>query len=124
MKTSEERLCLYCGKPLRGRADKRYCNDYCRNSFNNQLNSDDNNYVRNINNILRKNRRILKTYIDAQTQNNVVTTHKDKLLLEGFNFNYFTHLYVTQKQQTYHFVYEYGYLLLAEDKVLIVKNKK
>jgi len=41
-------------------------------------------------------------------------------VLQSFNFNYFTHQYKTAKGNTYHFCYDYGYLLLPEEKVLIV----
>jgi hypothetical protein len=41
----------------------------------------------------------------------------------GFDFRYFTNLYRTQKGNTYHFCYDYGYLLLPEDKVLIVNQQ-
>ena len=34
-----ERYCLDCGAVLHGRADKKFCNDQCRNNYNNQLNS-------------------------------------------------------------------------------------
>ena len=30
----EERKCLYCGEPLIGRVDKKFCCDSCRNSYN------------------------------------------------------------------------------------------
>lgn len=122
MEINHEKLCLHCEKPLKGRADKRFCNDYCRNNYNNQLNSDENNLVRNINNILRKNRRLLKQHLGEVEE--TVKVSRDKLSLEGFNFNHFTHVYQTQKQQTYYFVYEYGYLPLADDKILIVKRQK
>jgi predicted nucleic acid-binding Zn ribbon protein len=45
-----ERLCLTCNKPLKGRTDKKFCDDYCRNNYNNQLKSNTINLVRNINN--------------------------------------------------------------------------
>jgi predicted nucleic acid-binding Zn ribbon protein len=57
------RNCPACGKPLNGRVDKRFCDDYCRNGYNNQLKSASNNLVRNINNALGKNRRILKSLL-------------------------------------------------------------
>ncbi|GAB3196000.1 hypothetical protein ABID22_001685 [Pontibacter aydingkolensis] len=38
----------------------------------------------------------------------------------GFDFRHFTHLYRTSKGNTYHFCYDYGYLLLEDEKVLIV----
>uniref|UniRef100_UPI00374D4ADE DUF2116 family Zn-ribbon domain-containing protein n=2 Tax=Ferruginibacter sp. TaxID=1940288 RepID=UPI00374D4ADE len=55
--------CLTCGKTIKGRTDKKFCDDYCRNGYNNQLKAGDNNYVRNINNALRKNRRILESLL-------------------------------------------------------------
>ncbi len=51
--------CLACERPIKGRTDKKFCDDSCRNNYNNRLNSDATPLIRNINNILRKNRRIL-----------------------------------------------------------------
>jgi predicted nucleic acid-binding Zn ribbon protein len=31
----EKRFCLDCGKPVKGRADQKFCKDLCRNSYNN-----------------------------------------------------------------------------------------
>ena len=55
------RQCEECGERVIGRADKKFCSDACRNAFNNALNKDNKNLVRNINNRLRKNYRILET---------------------------------------------------------------
>jgi len=108
--------CLDCGEPLIGRADKKFCNDQCRNNYNNRLNSDLSIAVRKINNILRKNRRILSEL----NPSGKVTVHKDKLTNRGFNFEYFTHIYTTQKGHMYRFVYEYGYLPLENDLYMLV----
>jgi hypothetical protein len=48
------------------------------------------------------------------------TIRKDYLPMQGFNFNHFTHQYKTNKGNTYYFCYDYGYLLLADEKVLLV----
>ena len=58
-------LCLSCGSTVKGRADKKFCNDYCRNEYNNGLKSSTTNLVRNINNALGKNRRVLETLINT-----------------------------------------------------------
>ena len=121
METVTPRVCLSCGKPLKGRLDKKFCDDYCRNSYNNHQNSDQNNFVRNLNNILRKNRRILEEAIPEGEE--MKKTPREKLLLSGFNFKYHTHQYQNQKGQIYFFNYEYGYLPLDNDWVLIVKRK-
>jgi hypothetical protein len=47
------RFCLDCQEPLIGRSDKKFCNDACRSNFNNKLKTQDQNYVRRINAILK-----------------------------------------------------------------------
>jgi hypothetical protein len=115
-----ERYCIDCGESLNGRADKKFCSDQCRNSHNNRLNSDDNNFVRNVNNILRKNRRLLADL----TPDGKITLPKDKLAEKGFHFGYQTHNYTTRKGDTYHFCYEYGYLQIPNDYLIIVHRKR
>ncbi|MCX6312209.1 MAG: hypothetical protein NT084_11310 [Bacteroidetes bacterium] len=115
-----ERFCVDCGESLNGRADKKFCSDQCRNSHNNRLNSDDNNFMRNVNNILRKNRRILADL----TPDGKSTLHKEKISELGFHFGYFTHTYTTRKGTTYYFCYEYGYLPIGNDFLTIVQRKR
>lgn len=89
----EKRTCPECGEVIKGRIDKKFCSDLCRNSFNNKQNSDSNNYVRNVNNILRKNRRILEGLLPGDK----ITLPRQKLVDKGFNFTYFTNLQITKK---------------------------
>lgn len=112
--------CLECGTEIKGRADKKFCSDLCRNAFNNQLNRDSVNNIRNINNRLRKNWRILSELCLEDK----AKVSKEKLLNEGFELKYFTHLRTTQKGSTYHFVYDYGYLELENDFFLLVKDNR
>ena len=112
--------CQACNKTLKGRTDKKFCDDYCRNSFNNQLKSDSNNCIRNTNNALRKNRRILEALKHAGDLTTRVS--QEKLLRLGFQFKYTTHLYTNKKGNTYHFCYEFGYLPLDNNWFLIVKQ--
>jgi len=113
--------CLACGKNLQGRADKKFCNDYCRNAFNNQLKSGNSHTVRNINNALLKNRRILEATLGEEE---MAKTTKEKLLHQGFQFKYLTHTYTNKKGNSYFFCYEYGYLPLEHDWYLVVKRKE
>ncbi|SFB80360.1 hypothetical protein INR75_05370 [Zunongwangia sp. SCSIO 43204] len=115
-----DKFCLECGEKLVGRIDKKFCSDYCRNSYHNKLNKDSKNLMRNINNILRKNYRILeKLNPDEKTK-----TSKTKLLAEGFNFQYFTSVYTTQAGKTYYFIYNQGYLPLENEEyyALVKRN--
>ncbi len=115
----EKRLCPECGEPISGRIDKKFCSDLCRNSFNNKVNSDSTNFVRNINNILRKNRRLLENFLQGEK----TTIPKQKLIDKGFNFKYFTHQTITKNNHAYFFCYEYGFLPLENDLILIVKKR-
>jgi vacuolar-type H+-ATPase subunit B/Vma2 len=55
-----QRSCPECGEKIVGRIDKKFCSDGCRNAYNNRVNKDSKNLIRNINNRLRKNWRILE----------------------------------------------------------------
>lgn len=113
---SAEKKCLECGSRITGRIDKKFCSDQCRISYNNRLNSDNTNLVRNINNALRKNRRIL---IELNTTGKTKTT-RERLLERGFDFQYFTSLYRTKENAVYHYCYEQGYLQTDNDWFLLV----
>ena len=122
MTATETANCLNCNKALKGRTDKKFCDDYCRNSYNNQLKASKNNLVRNINNALGKNRRILESFFNRNEE--TVKTHKDKLLEKGFQFKYMTHTYTTQRAHVYYFCYDLGYMPLDNDWYLLVKRKE
>jgi len=114
----EERKCMECKDRIIGRADKKFCSDACRNSYNNALNKDSKNLIRTVNNRLRKNYRILET---LNTKDKTKTT-KEKLLSKGFNFNYFTQIYTTKAGTVYYYLYDQGYLPLDNDFYLLVKK--
>ncbi|NNJ89177.1 MAG: hypothetical protein HKP53_07230 [Eudoraea sp.] len=115
-----ERRCLECNEVFKGRIDKKFCSDYCRNAYNNKLNKDSKNLLRNINNRLRKNYRILDSFTLKEGK---TRTTKTRLLDKGFDFEYLTNLYTTKKGTTYYFVYDLGYLPLDNDYYMIVKRE-
>lgn len=116
----EERKCLECGQKLTGRKDQKFCSDYCRNSFNNQQNEAANQYVRKINGILRKNRKILAELNPTGKK----TIDGLSLAEKGFNFHYYTNIYTTQKGGKYFFCYEYGYIKLDNDQYFLIEKQE
>lgn len=116
--------CLACGAVLKGRTDKKFCNDYCRNNYNNQQKARGNysGLVRNINNALLKNRKILESLLPDTEE--TAKANKDKLLRLGFQFKYLTHHYITKTGKTYSYCYDYGYLPLENDWYLIVRKRE
>lgn len=121
MTASETKKCLTCDKPLKGRSDKKFCDDYCRNNYNNQLKSITNTQIRDINTALSKNRRILEELLPEGEE--TAKTTLQKMTQKGFLFKYVTHLYKTKTGKTYYYCYEYGYLPLDNDWYLIVRRK-
>ena len=121
MTAIKEKNCLACEKQIRGRSDKKFCSDYCRNTFNNSLKSNSNNLVRNVNNALRKNRSILEELLPENEL--TVKVNREKLQSLGYQFRYFTHTYTTRTGKTYYYCYDYGYLPLENDWFLVVRGK-
>ncbi len=112
--------CQECNEPIKGRADKKFCDDSCRNEFNNRMNKDSKNLIRNTNNRLRKNYRIL----EALNPDDKRKISRSKLIEKGFDFNYFTSIYTTKVGTVYYFVYNQGYLPLEHEYYALVKRKE
>lgn len=113
----ETKQCLECNETLNGRSDKKFCDDHCRTSFNNRSRSVDTNFIRNTDNRLRRNRRILRHFLETGASK----VKREQLAELGYLFPYHT----TRRQaggEEYIYVYEYGLLELADQEFLIVKN--
>lgn len=113
-----EQTCQECGKTFMGRSDKKFCDDFCRNSYHNRQNRGNTRFVRNVNRILSKNRKIL-AHFNPEDKSKV---HRNKLINKGFNFNYHTSTYTTKAGATYYFCYDKGYLPLENDWFALVTN--
>ncbi len=124
MTETESKTCLACGKIVKGRIDKKFCDDYCRNNYNNQQKAKSNHsaFVRDINNALLKNRKILESLKGDKEEH--VKVNKEKLLGLGFSFKYLTHTFKNKEGKIYFWCYDYGYLPLDHDWFLIVKTKE
>lgn len=114
-----KKKCPECGFEIIGRVDKKFCSDQCRNNFNNRLKRDETNYIRNVNNILRKNRRILQDL----NPNEKAKVSRTKLQMKGFNFDYFTNTYTTKANRIYYYCYDQGYLPIEDDYFFLVLKK-
>lgn len=116
----DRRKCGHCGAPISGRADKRYCSDQCRAAAGNLRKHLDpaQQLMHRLNRVLGHNRQVLHR---LSPQGKAVL-RRDMLLLAGFDFRYFTHQHHTPTGNLYYFCYDYGYLLLPEEKILIVNG--
>ena len=94
----EQQTCLECGERIQGRSDKKFCGDYCRNAHNNKVNKDSKNLIRNTNNRLRKNYKIL-TDLNSKGKTKVV---RNTLNAHNFDFSLFTSIYTTKTGNVYY----------------------
>ena len=117
--TKEDQTCIECGTAFKGRVDKKFCSDQCRTAHNNRLKSIENDYIKDVNNILRKNRRIL-VELNPDGKSRV---KRDKLKSKGFDFAYYTSTYTTKDGAQYFYCYDQGYLPIEKDHCLLVVKK-
>lgn len=115
------RTCMLCQKTVRGRTDKKYCSEYCRNSYHNNLRAAGTNLMRNINHALARNRRILQELFGESP--GILKTSKEQLMVNGFQWRYFTHMEQNRRGLNYFFCYDFGYREVKEDHLVIVRAK-
>ena len=120
-----KRICPVCHTEFDGRADKKFCCDQCRNTYNNQLKQEDNSLTYKTNRLLKKNRQILADMYQKidKPDNERHSVLKEKLVKKGFKFDYMTNIYKTKTDKMYYYCYDYGYYV-DNDFVVIVRKKE
>jgi hypothetical protein len=113
------KTCLACDKILKGRIDKKYCDDYCKNMYYNRKKESSSEYARNIISILKKNKRILESFLGDEE---LTRTTKESLLEKGFQFKFHTHTRLNKRGSLYYFCFEIGYLALHHERFLLVRK--
>lgn len=117
----ESKACRQCGKELVGRADKRFCDAYCRNAYNNQHQAEDEIFIKESNKRIRTNRRILKILCPEGK----VTVRKEVLDHMGYDYLAFSSLFKSELI-LYYLVYDYAFAPIMDNgkqKALIVKRQ-
>ena len=120
--SAQVRHCLHCKKiidPLKGRADRRYCDERCKNAYHNARSSDENGELERVDKILRKNHRILKKLFLLKDHDGI---SRERLLKEGFDFGYHTHHVLTKiKANEFVFCFGYGYREVRPEHYKVIK---
>lgn len=109
--------CHWCSKTLYGRLDKKFCDQHCRNSYNNQRYRNQHLAFRPINAILRTNRTILFSILQESQQTQI---SRQDLMKKGFNFNYITHIRKIAASKSCYFCYDVGYHTLDNGYFAVV----
>jgi hypothetical protein len=120
---TESRICLNCQEPIKkGRADRKFCDEGCKNEYHNKQKNDARQEILRIEVALKNNRRILKKVL-ASKKEEIVRT--ETLIKMGFDFMYHTHHAIsTYKSNEYIFCFNYGYWKMDDERVKVVKAFK
>ncbi|UKN00182.1 hypothetical protein K6119_10605 [Paracrocinitomix mangrovi] len=117
------KVCLNesCSNPVNGRKDRKFCSEYCKTDYHyrQRKKSGKEFFKKQIDDILRTNRKILHDYNQAGK----TTVRKEELLKKGFNPRFITHYFKTQQGDTYLFCYDQGFKEVRDnnkDKFLLV----
>jgi hypothetical protein len=97
--------CNFCRKSMTGRADKKFCDDGCRNAFHNMKSGESYSATRKINRQLRGNWLILKDLIEVGEEEAVM----EDLERYGFDPHYVTSLEVREDGTTVYGIYDFEY---------------
>tara|TARA_R110000868_G_scaffold339309_1_gene600028 strand:+ start:81 stop:467 length:387 start_codon:yes stop_codon:yes gene_type:complete len=105
-----ERRCPVCEILVKGRSDKIFCSAKCRsiNQYDNRQETEA--FYLQVDRQLKINRKLLKKY----NRSGYTTIRKSELIQEGFDPKFFTHYWKNLKGDVYLFVYEYGFLKIAD----------
>ncbi len=113
--------CLFCGQNFMGRADKKFCNDYCRSALHNQIKSENHHHFKEVDHVLKRNRKILAALFEqTQKQKKGILTRKIQEL--GFIFSYHTHILPLENGEEGVFCYDYGYIKTKCGELAIIKQ--
>jgi hypothetical protein len=121
MANFQTQRCLQCNKGLSGRSDKKFCDAHCRNSYNNQHKASHELYIRQVNQIIRYNRRILQ---QLSPQGKTIV-RREVAEAMGFNLDHFTGLFKSSASW-YYMCYDYGYRAIVErgiEKLQIIQQQ-
>lgn len=113
------KVCPQCQSPIHGRADKKFCNDACRSAHNNIKYADYNSHVRKVNQRLRSNHRVLDELLTLQSETWV---SEAQLLNAGFQFQFYTHVYLHPDGALFKMVYDYCYAAMEHSTYYVCRK--
>jgi len=113
---SNTRNCRECGNELKGRADKKFCDDYCRSAYNYRSSKEEFKSINQIHRILKRNRKILKLFWEAGQR----AVDIELLEINGFNLAYVTRVAAQNGKLRFH-CYEFGFETLEKGRLKLFR---
>lgn len=78
--------------------------------------------IRRVNHLLLRNRRILEACLSDSVQS--IHLFRQELSSKGFQFDYFTHSFITKDGKKYFCCYDHAYSLLSNDEFVVTRLSK
>jgi len=103
------KVCEFCSDEFTTRrTDTRFCGRKCQSTSNNRAKAKDEEYLKSILKVIKKNRTVLKQiFDDSKIENNIVT--KSYLKDVGFKLGYLTmFLFDSETKNEIHFIGDYS----------------
>lgn len=115
---STTKICQQCQSPLKGRSDKKFCDDYCRSQYYSQQHKINNDCIKFVTNRLRKNRMILKK-LYTQKKYSISLHH---IPIFGMDLCFHTHKFKSSNGDIYTMVFDYGFKLCPDQGIQIIQS--
>jgi hypothetical protein len=112
--------CIFCRKPMTGGADKKFCDDGCRNAFHNMKSGESYNATRKINRLLRGNWVIL---------NDLIEVGEDRISLNelerfGFDSRFVTSMEVREDGTMVYGLYDFEFIKDVEGVIRFRRDRR
>jgi len=113
-----KKRCFVCGESFRGRSDKKFCSAYCRSSYHNRIYAREDREMRRINNILRRNRRLLLSHLSDQRP----SANLMRLVEQGFRTDYCTGYTLMDSGRVQYRCYEVCYEVNETEQTVVLSK--
>ena len=118
--SQQKKYCRLCKKIVRGRSDKKFCSNACKNEYHFRLRKSTQGVVTETDKILHRNRPILLECIGKnKKQIRISRTILDK---KKFNHSYITGYYINSKEKVYHLIYDFAWMEFSDGSILIIRR--
>jgi len=113
--------CKICKNEIAGRSDKKFCSVSCKNYYHTNLRRVTSIAVKEIDNMLHRNRSILLEMLGKNKMQ--LKCLRMELEKRKFSFNYHTHTNTNSAGKVYYFVYDFAWMTFSDDEILIIRKK-
>ena len=120
MLTRPPKACPACDAEFTGRKNQRFCSTACRIRYNNSKIRDAREHISDINKLLYRNRTVLRELHERFDNRSI---DKDVLNHSDYNKRYYTHHSYNQNNELYTWCYDYGWIIVDEQHIQVVKSK-